>query len=203
MPRLSWETGQYEAGVSRGVLYPKDGAGLPWNGLISVSEGFVGADRSSYYLDGIKFLETVGGRNYQAQVNAFSVPKGSEGFFGQKELIDGLRLGRQPKERFHFSYQTGLSDGYKIHLVYNVLATPTSRGYSSIGQEVTPSVLGWKLDSRPEPIPDFRPAAHVVIDSRRAAPDALGAIEAFIYGDDETDAFFPSIDELLLIFGGS
>ena len=59
MTRILWDrTGErvFELGIEKGVFYPQVGVGVPWNGLISVNETPDGGEPTSYYLDGIKFL---------------------------------------------------------------------------------------------------------------------------------------------------
>ena len=59
MASLVWgESGQrfFETGIDRGVLFPKVGSGVPWDGIISVSESPTGGDPRPYYYDGFKYL---------------------------------------------------------------------------------------------------------------------------------------------------
>ena len=61
---MKWDqTGErfYETGVKQGALYPQgpDGeykTGVPWNGLISVSESPSGAEPTALWADDTKYL---------------------------------------------------------------------------------------------------------------------------------------------------
>lgn len=200
MTALAWEERRFEAGISHGVFYPEERTwGVPWNGIVSLAEGFVGAERSVSHLEGLKYLETVGGRNYQATLTAFSAPKEFGPYNGARSLIPGFVLDKQPRRRFHLSYRTEMDEGYKIHLVYNALATPQGRSYRSIGLE-SASLLTWKIDATPVPIDGFRPTAHLIVDSTRTGPNLLQALHDRLYGTDAQDASFPAPAEMVWAF---
>ncbi len=203
MPLLEWDQideRRYEAGVNQGVFYPVSGPGVPWNGLTNVAETIVGAEQSSRYFEGVKYLDTIGGTNYQANVTAFSAPREFDKYDGAQPLIPGFYLSDQPKLRFNFSYATGINENeYKIHLVYNVLATATSVGYSTKNATVDPTLLSWKFDATPIIIDGFKPAAHLVADSSRMPSEKLFALEEFLYGTEETDPAFPTLAELIAL----
>lgn len=202
MTKLVWgQTDQprYQEGVDRGVLYPSNGPGVVWNGLVSVEESVVGGENNPYYFDGIKYLDVVSPKNYQANVTAFFAPEEFSPCIGEKSVIPGFVLTRQPRERFNFSYRSLLGDdlGYKLHLVYNASASPSNRSYVSIDPSSTPSTLAWKIDAVPPPSDTYRPSAHFVLDSTKMDSDALEAIETMLYGSDTLLPHFPNITELI------
>lgn len=199
MTALAWEERGYEAGVDRGVIYPiLGGVGVPWNGLISVIENPLGDDVSEHHLDGVKYLDFVGSKEYQATVTAFSAPE--ELPVGSQQIMAGFELHRQSKSSFNFSYRTGLDDGYKVHLIYNALATPTGRSSSTIAATTDPSVLTWQIDAIPVMVPGFKPTAHFVVDSTKTSETLLSALENILYGTMSMDPAFPSIDTLTTLF---
>lgn len=200
MTKLVWEDRRYEAGISKGVFYPIAGPGVPWNGLVSVNESVVGGERSDHHLDGVKFLEFFSGSDFQATIEAYAPPQGFGPYSGEIGLVKGFLLTRQPKKRFNLSYQTGTSDGYRTHLVYNAIASPSSRTSKSKNSSADPSILEWTLDATPVYVPGFRPTAHFVIDSTRAPADNVLELENFLYGTDELDPTCPTIAQLLGIF---
>src|SRR5215216_6404257 len=95
----------FETGVERGVLYPLDGPGVAWNGLISVDEK-TSRDVKSYYLDGIKFLDHAVPGAYSAKVEAFTYPEELDAILGTMEWIPGVRVHDQRMGMFHLSYRT-------------------------------------------------------------------------------------------------
>lgn len=202
MTALIWDDIEhrgYEAGVDRGVVYPMlGGVGVPWNGLLSVTENLVGGETSEHHLDGVKYLDFVAGRDYQAVVTAFSAPE--ELPIGSQQIIEGFELHRQSKSSFNFSYRTGMDEGYKIHMVYNCLATPAPRSSPTIGDTLDPAILSWTIDGIPVRVPGFKPAAHFIVESPRVSVLLLSALESLLYGTPIVDPAFPSIDTLTALF---
>lgn len=190
----------YEIGVSHGVFYPIDGVGVGWSGLILIEEAVSGNDESAFYLDSIKYLSVLGNTEYQATVTAYSAPPDFAPYQGQRAWAPGLILTAQPKKRFYFTYRTETDDGYKIHLVYNVLATPTSNSYSTVTDQAAASTFSWQFDATPIVMAGYRPSAHFVVDSSLTPSEVLVALETFLYGDSDTDPAFPTVDDLVAIF---
>lgn len=202
MPKLVWgqiEQIRYEAGVDQGVLYPSDGPGVVWNGLISVEETSIGGESSPYYFDGTKYLDIISPKNYQAILTAFSAPEEFGSYIGERSIIPGFVLTRQPRLQFNLSYRTLLGNnlGYKIHLIYNALASPNNVGYTSINPSSNVKPFSWKIDAVPPARSTYRPSAHFVLDSTKTHPDALKIVEIILYGTTKEDARFPNVEELL------
>lgn len=117
MSKLIWDdiaARDYEAGVDRGVFYPLNGPGQVWNGLVSVEESPSEADDRPRYLDG----KRIGNRRrlgeFSATVSAFTYPTSFS-----PVLVEPIR-----RTLFGLSYRTQSREGYKIHLVYNAIASP-------------------------------------------------------------------------------
>lgn len=205
MTILSWgqeDSRRWEAGVSHGVFYPPADPAVVWNGLITVEENSVGGEVDTSYLDGIRYLVSVGSTDYQAKLTAFSIPSEMRDYVGSRQPVKGFVLAKQPKKRFNFSYQTsGEDDNYKIHLIFNALATPDSSASQSLGDSVAPANPTWVIDATPVDIPGFRPSAHLVVDSRHASGSVMLELEQALYGSESTDPYFPILEELLDIFG--
>ena len=210
MPALIWgSAGQrfFETGTDRGVLFPKVGSGVPWNGLISVTESPSGGEPRPYYYDGFKYLNVATAEEFEASIDAYSAPSEFDKCDGTASIHHGLFVTQQPRESFGFSYRTkigndlqGTDHGYKIHLVYNALAGPAQRDYATIGDSVEPLTFTWDISTAPVDIPGFRPSAHFVIDSRRTPKVVMEFIEGIIYGSDSTTSRLPSAIELIELF---
>lgn len=210
MSRLIWGAyGErfYEAGVDRGVLYVASQPGVAWNGLISVSETPSGGDAKEYYLDGIKYLNLSTAEEYEATLVSYSSPSQFGPCDGTVSIHNGLFATQQPRQSFGLCYRTllgndveGPDHAYKLHLVYNALSAPAQRPHRSLGGQSDPAVFSWAITTKPPPITGLKPTAHLVIDSRTAAPEALSEVEDFLYGTDSEDAILPTPDELIAIF---
>ena len=142
MTALVWDQvgeRRYETGVDRGVLYPPIGNPVPWNGLVSVNET-VSREVKPYYIDGIKFLDHHVPGSYAAKLVAFTYPDEMDGLVGTQEFSPGVFIHDQRSPKlFNLSYRTrvgndleGLDHGYKIHILYNLLATLDDVTYTTL-----------------------------------------------------------------------
>lgn len=201
MTKLVWGDRKYEFGVDRCVFYPYPSyePGVVWNGVTGIQESVIGGDAESYHFDGTKYLDFVKPKNYQAEISAFSAPNQFASAAGDLSVVPGMILTRQSRERFGLSYRTMVGDerGYKIHIVYNALASPVGKGYST--EEDSPSVepFSYRIDAVPPIGRGYHPSAHFILDSSKVDSGALQALEDIIYGTDDSYARLPGIDELL------
>lgn len=189
----------FETGLDRGVLYFPDGGGVPWNGLLAVSER-PSSSIESVYFDGVKFNDIVIGGDFTATLRAFTYPDEFLEFEGIIEEQSGLYIADQQQSLFHLSYRTktgndidGVDQGYKIHLLWNLTAIPSGKSYRTISDDISPVEFEWSLTSIPEEIDKYRPTSHVILDSRRLDPWLLEDIESFLYGNSLNAPILPSL----------
>lgn len=208
MPRLDWNAAGsrfYEAGVDRGVLYVND-LGVVWNGLTSVNESSSGGEATPFYLDGVKYLNTTSAEEFEATLTAYTYPDEFGHCDGTYQPRPGLFISQQKRQSFGLSYRTKIGSdltddlGYKIHVVYNALASPSERQRKSIGESTDPMDFSWNLTTRPPAISGYKPMAHIAIDSRYTDPDVLVLIENTLYGTDSDAARLPAFSEFIDIF---
>lgn len=212
MTKLIWGTiGErfYEAGADRGVLYLNNGISVPWNGLISVKEASDGGDPTPYYFDGFKYLNLSSSEEFKATIEAFSSPSEFTLCDGAVAVGNGLFITQQPRKAFGLSYRTkigndidGLTYGYKLHLVYNALAAPSSRDNNTITDSLDPNTLSWEITTSPPPLSLFKPSAHLIIDSTKTLSSLMITLEDLIYGSTDTEPTLPTPDELIILFTG-
>lgn len=210
MTRLLWGApGEryYETGVDRGVLYVGSETGVAWTGLISVAEAPIGGEPRPFYIDGVKYLHLSSNEEYAATINAFSSPPEFGPCDGTQSIQNGLFATQQPRIPFGLSYRTKLGndlDGsdhaYKIHMVYNALAAPSSRSNNSMNDAPDPISFSWAIETLPPAITGYKPTAHFVVDSRYADTSALEDLEDVLYGSDALQATLPTVSELIAIF---
>lgn len=206
MTRLVWgleSQKRYETGVDRGVLYPPNAPGVAWNGLTNVEQAFIGGEVTPLYFDGIKFLDFVGSKHYQATLTAYSSPTEFEQFIGRIPMTPGFVITRQPRRQFGLTYRTliangiGETIGHKIHLVYNALASPSSRGHRSLAGDTVAETFSWRIDAVPPRSQTFFPSAHFIFDSTKMDSTSIEIIESILYGTDDNDPRMPAFDELI------
>lgn len=208
--RLAWGTfGEryYESGLDRGVLYVTADAGVAWSGLISVSENPTGGAPRPFYIDGVKYLNVASAEEFEATLVAFASPAEFGPCEGVVPVHTGLFVTHQRKQSFGLSYRTRIGNdaeqtdhGYKIHLIYNALAAPTTRNNQSINDSVDPTAFSWAISTLPPTITGYKRTAHLIVDSRTTDPDILSEVEDLLYGTDEDPPTLPTPDELIAIF---
>jgi hypothetical protein len=205
MAKLVWdETGQhfYETAVSNGVFYDSLGNGTAWNGLTSVEEN-VSNQVDAIYFDGLKFNDIVTLGDFTAVLKAWTYPDEFLPYEGIMEEQAGFFVADQPVSRFGLSYQTkigndieGTQYGYKIHLLYNLTALPSQKTYETLTVDPKPMEFEWSISGIPEYIENYRPTVHVIFDSTKLDEWLLEDLEGIIYGDEDGDAFLPSLKGL-------
>lgn len=211
MATLTWDKpGEriYQTGVDHGVLYLRNNVVVPWNGLISVDES-PNPELKTFFLDGVKYLQILVPGDYLGTLKAFTYPDEFDEVNGVAAFAPGLVFYDQPAKSFNLSYQTKIGDdlkaekrGYKIHLLYNVLATPNSYSFETANDSgASPVEFSWSLTGTPVKINKIKPTVHVAIDSTKTPPDILAAIEAKLYGTVTSNPSFPSIIEIAEFFG--
>lgn len=209
MTKLVWgATGErfFETGVDRGVLYVGSDPGVPWNGLVNISESTKGRSLKEFYYDGVKYLNLLSAEEFSAKLSAVSFPDEFAPCEGLVSLQNGLYASEQPKSSFSLSYRTMIGNdvsqeaGYKIHLVYNALAARSDRVNATIGDSPTPSELSWDISTLPPPVSGIRRTSHFVIDSIKTPPALLSSVEDLLYGTVSTDPQIPTAQALVDMF---
>lgn len=214
MSKITWdEIGKrfYETGVEKGVLFPfandTYSAGVPWNGLINVTQKPSGAEPEALYADNIKYLNLMSNEDFGASIEAYTYPKEFRACDGSAQLAKGVSVGQQKRSLFGFSYVTkigndtdGSDHGYKIHLVYGALASPSEKAYGTVNETPEAITLSWEVSTTPVEVPGMKPSAHIEIDSTECDAEELAALEAILYGSEENEPRLPLPTELATIF---
>ena len=200
MTALVWDdTGErfYETGIEMGVLYVIDGAGayplgVAWNGLVSVTESPSGAEPSALYADNIKYLTLVSAEEFGCTIEAYTYPDEFGVCDGSIEagLAVGTFLGQQGRSIFGLVFKTKVGNdvdgdalGYKLHLIYGCLASPSEKGFQSVNDSPEAITFSWEVATTPPVVTGYSPTAQIIIDSRTADPTALAALELILFGD--------------------
>lgn len=214
--RLDWDkTGErrYETGVDRGVLYPVvNGAfplGVAWNGLSSIEESPSGAEATAIYADNIKYLNLMSVEEFGATITAYTYPDEWAECDGSAEVADGVQIGQQTRKMFGLSYRTLIGNdvksndyGYKIHIIYNCLASPSSKSFETVNDSPSAIEFSWEVKTTPIPLEGYKATATIVIDSTKTTPEKMKAIEDVLYGTASSDPRLPLPDEVISIMGG-
>lgn len=205
MSKLIWDGSgnrRYSAGVDRGLLCPRRGEPVVWNGLTSIEEAPSDVVLQTAYFDGQKKQSATTG-SFAARVHAFTYPDELLEYDG----MGSIRGDQNLRYEFNLSYRTfvgndtkGLSLGSRIHLVYNAILTPSGTDHQTVGDGTDPTAFSWDLTTRPARITGHKPSAHLIIDTETAYPSVLSEFENLLYGTTTTSPRFPSPDEVVSMF---
>lgn len=221
MSKIVWnETGEryYETGVRQGVLYLRaaDGSypsGVAWNGLTGVTESPSGAEPTPLWADDIKYLNLMSAEEFGATIEAYTHPDEFMLCDGSAELAKGVYTGQQARQSFGLAYRTVLGNdvaldqyGYKLHLIYGAMASPSDKAYSTINDSPDAITFSWEVATTPVNVTGQKPTATITIDSTKTDPAKLKELEDILYGTNGagggtgTTARLPLPDEIAEIF---
>ena len=199
--KLVWDkTGEhfYETGVKNGVLYPMSASGtypkgVAWNGLTAITESPSGAEATALYADDIKYLNLMSNEEFGATVEAYTYPDEFAECDGSASLTEGVYIGQQARKTFGLCYRTTLGNdakgndyGYKLHIIYGAMASPSEKAYSTINDSPDAITFSWELSTTPVAVANFMPTASLTIDSTKVDTAKLTALEEILYGKDGT-----------------
>ena len=211
MSKIVWDqTGErlYETGVKRGVLYVQDSGGtypkgVAWNGLTAVTESPSGAEATPLYADDIKYLNLISTEELGGTIEAYTYPDEFAECDGSASIATGVYIGQQSRKTFGMCYTTTVGNdvdsnahGYKLHLIYGALASPSEKAYSTINDSPEAITFSWEFSTTPVNVTGFKPTANIVIDSTKATPEKMAALEKILYGDTEVEPRLPLPNEV-------
>ena len=211
MSKIVWDqTGErlYETGVKQGVLYVQDTQGtypkgVAWNGLTAVTESPSGAEATPLYADDIKYLNLISTEELGGTIEAYTYPDEFAECDGSASIATGVYIGQQPRKTFGMCYTTTVGNdvdsnahGYKLHLIYGALASPSEKAYSTINDSPEAITFSWEFSTTPVNVTGFKPTASIVIDSTKATPEKMAALEKILYGDTDVEPRLPLPNEV-------
>lgn len=215
MAKIVWdESGKrfYETGVKNGVLYVQDESGnypkgVAWNGLTAVTESPSGAEATELYADDMKYLEIRSAETFGATIEAYTYPEEFEVCDGSAAIAKGVNAGQQDRKPFGLCYRTvvgndvqGNALGYKLHLIYGAVASPSEKAYSTINDSPEAITFSWEVTTTPVNLDGFKPTACITIDSTKVEPSKLAELEKKLFGDTSTEAQLPLPNEIKQMF---
>lgn len=214
MSKLTWDQiGErlYETGVRQGVLYPMTkegayGAGEAWNGLTAINEAPSGAEPTALYANDAKYVTMMSAEEFGGTIEAYTYPAGFAACNGEASLAEGVYMGQQTRTAFGLSYRTAIGNdvlgadfGYKLHLVYGCMASPSEKGNATINESPEAGTMSWEFKTTPVTVAGYKPTAHIYFDSTKVDAEKLAALEALLYGTEEAEAKLPTPDEVIAL----
>lgn len=211
MSKMVWDQiGQkrYETGIEQCALYPQSAEGtypkgFPWNGVTGVSESPSGAEPTAIYADNVKYLSLMSAEEFGATITAYTYPEEFEACDGSAEIADGVTVSQQDRTPFGLVYKTIIGNdikqnkyGYKLHIIYGGLAKPSGKDFKTVNDSPEAIEMSWEVSTTPVSVEGMKPTAKLTIDSTKADPEKLAALEAILYGSADTEPRLPFPDEI-------
>ena len=141
----------------------------------------------------MNYLNLYSAEEFGATIEAYTYPDEFAECDGSKELVDGVVIGQQTRKVFGLCYRTvigndtdGEAHGYKLHIIYGAMASPSEKAYATINDSPEAITFSWEITTTPVNVTGAKPTASVVIDSTKADPTKLAALETILYGKDPT-----------------
>jgi hypothetical protein len=217
MAALTWDqvgTRFYETGVDKGVLYiPTNGVysvGYAWNGLTTVTETPTGGDATPMYADNLKYLNLLSTEELTGTIEAMTYPTAFSACDGSASIGTGITISQQVRAPFGLSYRTRLGNdidgsdyGYKIHLVYGCLASPSERAYATINDTPEAITFSWAFTTTPVAVTGRKATSLLTINSKDITSTNLTTLENILYGTSGTDPRMPLPDEIVSLLSST
>lgn len=215
MSKLFWDQTSeklYETGVEQVALYKQEGgaypAGVAWNGVTSLNISPSGAEPTPLYANDTKYLNLMSNEELGYTIEAYTYPEEWEECDGSAEAATGVYLGQQPRAKFGLVAKTlvgndteGTTYGYKLHLFYGCLASPAEESHATVNDSPEAVTFSWTVSTEPVSVEGFKPTSYICIDSTKADPTKLAALEAMLYGSDSEEAKLPMPAEVISTMG--
>ena len=217
---LEWDktaTREFESGVSQVALFPMQsdgtyGEGVAWSGVTGIDENPSGADATDLWADDIKYATLRSSEKFDYTISAYDYPEEWGECDGSAEVAPGVYLGQQNRKAFGLVYKTkigddthpGMDKGYKLHIIYNSTASPSSRSYATINENPDAITFSWSASSTPAAVTTtkagggtYKAVSTIVIDSTKVNSEKMTAIYKLVYGSDENNATMPDPDDVI------
>lgn len=211
MSKLVWDqTGEklYETGIEQVALYKRssDGTysdGVAWNGVTALNITPSGAEPTALYANDAKYLTLMSVEELGGTIEAYMYPDAWAECDGSAELVKGVYLGQQSRATFGLVGKTligsdteGTTHGYKLHLIYGALASPSEQSNATVNDSPEAKTMSWEFSTTPVPVAGYKPTSYICIDSTKVDATKLAALEAKLYGDTSAEPTLPLPDEI-------
>lgn len=210
MAKLVWDQTTeklYETGIEQVALFPQVAGeypkGVAWNGITALNLTPSGAEPSPLYANNKKYLTLMSVEELGGTIEAYMYPDEWSECDGSAELVPGVFVGQQPRKNFGLVGKTligndseGTKYGYKLHLVYGGLASPSEMSNATVNDNPEARTMSWEFSTTPVSVAGFEPTSYICIDSTKVDAGKLTALEAVLYGSESEEARLPLPDEI-------
>lgn len=168
---------QHEYGLSRGMIYPDNGPGLPWPGLVKVTPKlkhnmYPIYDNGKKY-DIIGLPEATG-----IDVTALTLPTYVAEAVGFSMDSSGIMYDEQELGMFSLAYRTETeNNGHKLVVQFNIMASLNDASAQTLEETVTPSEFTISGESVPESLGLRKRASRIELSTRNTDRELLAAFD--------------------------
>ena len=168
---------QHEYGLSRGMIYPDNGPGLPWPGLVKVTPKlkhnmYPIYDNGKKY-DIIGLPEATG-----IDVTALTLPTYVAEAVGFSMDSSGIMYDEQELQMFSLAYRTETeNNGHKLVVQFNIMASLNDASAQTLEETVTPSEFTITGESVPETMGVRKRASRIELSTRNTDRELLAAFD--------------------------
>lgn len=217
MSKMIWDAvGEkfFETGIEQVALYRMvDNAyatGVAWNGITALNLTPSGAEATSLYANNRKYLTLMSVEELGGTIEAYTYPDEWAECDGSAMAAPGVFIGQQARKPFGLAAKTLLGNdtdltahGYKLHLIYGGLASPSEQTNSTVNDSPEAKTLSWEFSTTPVNVTGYQSTSYMCIDSTKVDAEKLKALEAILYGDENTEPRLPMPDEVLSTLKGN
>lgn len=212
MAKMVWDQiGErlYETGVEQVALFVMNNGtydtGVAWNGITAVNENPSGAEVTKLYANDSVYLNMMSVEELALAIEAYTYPDEFAECDGSVELAPGVYAGQQNRKHFGLVYKTLVGNdelstdyGYKLHIVYDCLASPSEKGHATVNDNPEATTMSWDANTTPITIPGaIRKAAGFDIDSTKVDKTKLATLEGIIYGGESAEPTMPTPQQVI------
>ena len=168
---------QHEYGLSRGMIYPDNGPGLPWPGLVKLTPNlkhnmYPIYDNGKKY-DVIGIPEATG-----IDVTALTLPTYVAEAVGFSMDSSGIMYDEQELQMFSLAYRTETeNNGHKLVVQFNIMASLNDASAQTLEETVTPSEFTITGESVPETVGVRQRASRIELSTRNTDRELLSAFD--------------------------
>lgn len=194
---VTWDvigTHKFERGLDRGMIYGADTDGLytvgeSWSGLTSVELNEENRNLTPMYYDGYKVSDVFDKGYHSGSITAFTYPASMVYAEGGSTSSNNIITTGQNFTRFALTYRTqNLTDlnettGYKIHILYNLVAQRTSSTFATINDSSDATEFTWDFSCTPAYAgATLIPTSYLIVDTKTVNASIVTQIENLLYG---------------------
>lgn len=215
MSKLIWDQiGEkvYETGIEQVALYQQSAGtypkGVAWNGITALNLTPSGAEPTPLYANDHKYVTLMSVEELGGTIEAYTYPDEWAACDGSATLATGVYIGQQPRKPFGLVGKTllgndtdGTKYGYKLHLVYGGLASPSEQSNATVNDSPEAKTMSWEFNTTPVDVTGYEPTSYIYIDSTKVDADKLAELEAILYGSEDAEPRLPLPDEIATIIG--